>query len=408
MSQANDALSIWKERLAYMEREEAKAADPSTKFSIGKEIEEIREKIEEHEAVGPASYLHGGRDRGIGEESPGSRTTRLKLPQVKAQYITLPIAIRLTKEEAWAPVDEKEHLFFVARLHFHLRCRPAGRYRVGEALTCFDFTQGASQGNVSIELQREDISLAPTIRSALLENDLIQEYVQNMAEFSRTAGLTESHGNKRGEFDALSRVRERAQLALKDLRDSFPQACSLDEVFKQSVEIECEVPLPSRITKPIVAVSMFQKTAVDIQLAWMDYLLVRYERRLFGVRKKREAYPRVKYAKRHPNRVRCRAPLATFYYWRCLAQIKTMDEEKHQSEVEDPDEIVIAPPDPVPLRYVPFPEGPTLYQAARAAFPCEWIRRRHSRWTEEELMGIELEDAVDTPWWDRHGPGSAG
>ncbi len=44
---AQDALSIWREKLAHLERELAIASDPAQKFSLQHQIEEAKEKIAE-------------------------------------------------------------------------------------------------------------------------------------------------------------------------------------------------------------------------------------------------------------------------------------------------------------------------------------------------------------------------
>ncbi len=42
------ALALWKEKLAFLEEEEALAVDPNQKFALKKQIEEAREKVREH------------------------------------------------------------------------------------------------------------------------------------------------------------------------------------------------------------------------------------------------------------------------------------------------------------------------------------------------------------------------
>jgi len=42
------ALALWEEKLAFLEEQEALAADPNQKFSLKKQIEEAREKVAEH------------------------------------------------------------------------------------------------------------------------------------------------------------------------------------------------------------------------------------------------------------------------------------------------------------------------------------------------------------------------
>jgi hypothetical protein len=46
------ALAVWKEKLAFLEEQEALASDASQKFSLKKQIEEARERIGEHQKGG--------------------------------------------------------------------------------------------------------------------------------------------------------------------------------------------------------------------------------------------------------------------------------------------------------------------------------------------------------------------
>ena len=88
-----------------------------------------------------------------------------------------------------------------------------------------------------------------------------------------------------------------------------------------------------------------------------------------------------------------------------VATFKLVYEEDYKLQVENPDEITIVPFDRKEPRAVNFPKVPTLYQITRAAFPKKWKDRNDKNWTEEELLQIEYEEAKDTPWWYRYGPG---
>jgi hypothetical protein len=88
-------------------------------------------------------------------------------------------------------------------------------------------------------------------------------------------------------------------------------------------------------------------------------------------------------------------PVATAYYWELQKNAsKFMYEKDHQTEVADPSQITICSPVSTKERFVEFPDVPTLYHIAKAAFPYKWIWRKstNNEWTEDDLRSIELEE----------------
>ncbi|MGB5770634.1 MAG: hypothetical protein WBM32_12315 [Crocosphaera sp.] len=58
-----EAVKLWKEKLAYLQREEAIASDPEQKFQLEKQIQECQQKIKELQGyeVGVISGNHGSK-----------------------------------------------------------------------------------------------------------------------------------------------------------------------------------------------------------------------------------------------------------------------------------------------------------------------------------------------------------
>lgn len=313
------------------------------------------------------------------------------------KFLSLPFSAELAQEDAWDRLDDSRTTFFVVRFHFYLESRQVAEpHKVGDKLAVFDFPKGASQEHVTTsEFEREDINLVSSIENYLLESDIIAKHVHELAATVKLAGITEVRGKIQNEFTA-------------QLKESFSITSQVDETSKVRSKIQFQVKntLGPTITKPVIAVPVFQRHAVDIQLAWLDYLVVKFERRLFGLRKKKTSYPVVTNPRCHPNRVRCRVPLTTMYFWEHLwRSCKLLYEDNYVTEVDDPDEILVSPYANDWVRNVSFPKVPTLYQIARVAFPHKWVKR-NGPWTEQELMQIELEEARGTAWWHRHGHGS--
>ena len=84
-----------------------------------------------------------------------------------------------------------------------------------------------------------------------------------------------------------------------------------------------------------------------------------------------------------------------------------MYEKDHETEVKDPSQITICEPVCTKEKFVEFPNVPSLYQIAKAAFPYKWIWRKseENEWTEEDLKKIELDEVKDKTngWYSLYG-----
>jgi hypothetical protein len=197
----------------------------------------------------------------------------------------------------------------------------------------------------------------------------------------------------------------------KKLSSSFSVGVEVtsSEKFTQKETLVIENQLPPDIDEPIVSVAVYRRRAVDITLAYIDFLRVDYLRSRWGLRKKALKMPPVTHPHHHPNRLKFGFPIATAYYWQLLPRSsKFMLEREYKLDVPDPLQITICEPEGSKEKFVDFPKVPTLYQIANAAFPRKWIWRHSKKqnWTEEQLKDIEIEEVRGKPgWWQIFGVG---
>ncbi len=311
-------------------------------------------------------------------------------------YFSVPYSVDLTNEKAWDPLDERKTVYFVSRLHFMIESVQCNEpHKIGEKIAVFQAPKDTSQEQVkTVTFDRENIKIVESIHKSLWESKQVAKFASQIASKLKFAKLAEISSYIKGEM-------------ISELKQSFSDSFKVEEtsIVRESTTFEIKNTLGPSIDKPVVAVPVYQRCAFNIYLAYIDYILVIYQKKFFGLRKFRRSHPRVVGLK-HKNRIRLGLSLSRALYWKHLEQSsKLVYEKDYKLQVEDPDEIIIVPFERKVPRAVNFPNVPTLYQITRVAFPKKWKHRNDKDWTEEELMQIEYEEAIDTPWWYRHGPG---
>jgi len=177
---------------------------------------------------------------------------------------------------------------------------------------------------------------------------------------------------------------------------------------RETTSFEITNTISPDITESIVAVPAYKRKAYDLFLSYVDFLKVDYERSLLGLRKKAKKYPQIIDFNKHPNRVKFGIPISTIMYWEFLPNSSVlMLENEHQIQVADAEQISINNPQCEKKKYVNFPNVPSLYQIANAAFPLKWVLRtpESKKWTEEDLKKIELDEVKNQKngWWSIYG-----
>jgi hypothetical protein len=276
-----------------------------------------------------------------------------------------------------------------------IRERPASnQVKRGEILALHEAPEGVEIQEVrSIEQDWVITDTRSSVKSWLLENDFLQRFsIDLFSELSEIPG-----------FNLVPQIKTSCQQKLKE---SFKRSLTLERTVsrKKNIKFELNYVIGPQANDKYVSVVAYQKYAIDLYLAYIDYLYVDYHKSMMGLRKKRKKYP-VVMSQQHANEIKFNLPLATINYWKLLPTSAVMvKQDEYKNEVNDPDEITINEPESKHRHYVSMPDVPTLYQLSNVAFPLKWIKRE-GPWTEKDLKEIEWEEAEDSAWWFKFGPG---
>lgn len=318
---------------------------------------------------------------------------------MKKETITIPVSVGLADEESWEKLDDKNTTFFVIRFHFQLNERILNEHhKVGDWIGFYQSTKGMSAQHVKSETTEvEKIVSKRSIEKHFLENEVVNEIAVDLVKRLELPKMLNIGGSIKG---AISEKMKQHYSSGQEILDSHK--------VTKTTSLEITNFYPSEETKAIVSVPVYRRRSVDILLSYIDYLRVEYRRTPFGLRKKSNKSPSVDRFGKHRNICKLGLPIATAYYWELQSKAsKFMYEKDHKVEVEDPSQIKIFEPVCSKEKVVEFPEVPTLYQIATAAFPYKWIWRKSvsQSWTEEELKAIELDEVKNKKngWYQIYG-----
>ena len=318
---------------------------------------------------------------------------------MKRIEFSIPFSVELTEEKSWEALNKKQTSFGIVRCHFQLNERFLDEpHQVGDALAVYKSPKGVgSQHVISSSFELEEINQVSSIKKFLLENESTATFATELAGkmgFSQRSELT---------------AKVKTQLSEK-LRANVSSTNELHESQKirETTSFEITNTIDPEITEPIVAVPVYKRKAYDLLLGYVDFLRVDYERSFFGLRKKAKKNPPIVDFNKHPNRIKFGVPISTIMYWEFLPKSSAlMLESEHDVQVKYAEQVKVEYPQCEKIKVVNFPDVPSLYQIANAAFPKKWILRKsvEKEWTEEDLKKMELEEVKKSQngWWRRNG-----
>lgn len=303
-------------------------------------------------------------------------------------YISIPFSIALTDESSWRMLDDRRTSFAVVRFHFRLEDQLLERrsHAVGDAIGIYQKPKGMTMKHVKSDtISIEQVVSTKSIENHLLQNEMLAEIA---GELLGGGGISSLVGLK---TTVKSKIAQKLSTTY-----SVSGEIATSEKVTRSETLTVENTFPAEIDETIVSVPVYKRRAVDISLAYIDYLGVDYRRSPLGLRKKAKRYPIVEDFQNHPNRIPLGLPIATAYYWQLLPNSsKFIYEREHNVDVADPLQVLICEPRTRNSTHFAYRKDiPTLYKIARAAFPTRWIMRKSVRqdWTEEQLNAIEHEE----------------
>lgn len=318
---------------------------------------------------------------------------------MKRTSISIPVSVELTNEKSWEKLDKKGTSFFVIRFHFQINERLLNEtHKIGDWIGLYQSTKGMSAQHVESETTSiEQVHSLKSIENHLLENELLGEIAVDLVKSLELPNILKIGGSVKSKISSK-------------LKDSYTLGTEILDSQKVTSTHSFEITnhYPPEETEAIVSVPVYRRKAADILLSYIDYLKVDYKRSPFGLRKKAKKQPPVIHPQKHNNIYKVGIPIATFYHWELQKNAsKFMYEKDHETEVKDPSQITICEPVCTKEKFVEFPNVPSLYQIAKAAFPYKWIWRKseENEWTEEDLKKIELDEVKDKTngWYSLYG-----
>lgn len=305
---------------------------------------------------------------------------------MKTRYFSIPGIIDLTKEKGWKSIGDKNAEFFIFRTHFAIKEHSIEPIiKKGEIIRAIEKPEHISlKRTTTIEISEETISIEDLFKQCSLEKEIINEILSDISIGS------DSDNSLSAKFNAALQNNYKEKIAYKYC-DYIKKTYTTKKVntTKREIEVAFDKEHPCKC----YYVNVYQHYAYDIYMVGIDYLYVKYERSLLGIRKKRIKDPRIIEGKK-VNFSYLKLPLVSMTFWKHLPESTViLPQDKYVKEIEDPDEIVYTPLPMVPSdKYFDMELSPSLYRIANAAFPFKWVNRKGGEWSKGELMKLEEED----------------
>jgi hypothetical protein len=308
--------------------------------------------------------------------------------------LTVPFAEALTKEAGWIQLNRD--LYFIARLHLHIEEHQTRDFAVGDILRTYRTTSHSeTEVEKAFEEEVTTVDLAETTRSAALSNDLTKKL---------TAAITGAA--KSPFYEASANIGTALEQTVRSsVAESVRSSNTVSRREKRIFTVRQTI--KSGAPELQYAVAGHRKYRRDVYLHYIDYLFVEYRRTAFGLRKKKQNFPRP-VGTAHINLIPMHIPLFRLSHWKLEAEsslLYTETEYQNLTKVAHPDRVTFEElREPIRLPMPAREEQPTLYTLSNIAFPLRWIDRQ-GPWTREELEKIEWEEAEGSAWWYQYGPG---
>ncbi len=313
---------------------------------------------------------------------------------MKPWYISIPFAVDLTEEKSWQVVPRQKYAYCILRLHFLIRQRQVSRdTKHGEIIATVEAP--ASAGSIwtyGEEIETAISSVDETIEQVLVEEESIQQEIEELVTKLKVPGFGEASSGLKTEMS--KRVKESFTITSRQTQS---------KTHRDKVKFEIAFHIPEGTSETYYAVKAYKRVAYDVFLSYVDYLFVTYERRVFGILKKRRKWPEPT-GRNHPNWVSIKKSIAAIEFWSLLPKGGVvLPKKQYEEEVKEPFEIDVKRLEGFSAKHMPKPDVPTLYQVSTAAFPLKWVKRKGA-WTEDELRKIEEEESgwrllgLKPPW----------
>ena len=288
--------------------------------------------------------------------------------------ITIPYYRALAKPGGWRRTPADEHGFYVVRLHYHLKRRPErGELYRGSPIADISVPTGVTRVDVSETVEEfEIVDERASAVELLAEHQVVDEFV---TELSATLGLKQ--------------VLSLSASDRSSLQERWLERISSGTTRRNAVTRSTKTTFSSSITvdgntagKTLYLVSSYRLHQYDVYLAFVDYLIVEYQRQGFQIRRRRHTQPpwlpEQREAaggdwKRAPNVIpSLNWPIRTLGFWIPVTERCPVLESGYTVQVPEPNEVQVSAIRRKRTHPLRTESCDSLYKLSAAAFPPKW------------------------------------
>ena len=279
----------------------------------------------------------------------------------KPTFFCLPRATDLQTIAGWQRHPDDRNAFYTMRFQFMLRERQiVGSIQLGEVIDSYSSVPGVDQViEDEVELEHTTIHADESVEQSLYEDE-------SVLQASTALGVQfgpQLMGGLSGEL--ASSIQERVQ---ETLSSTFRVQVTDTQVEKRRHTHTIRID-PTRFDpdSPVVAARQYKRTAYDLYLATVDFVMLEYARPRSGIKFRLYKHPPPE-GRWPPNVLKLGLPLATVLFWRELPRPYLVLQRDYRLGVEDPYETEVVALDRKAIPYTARRPSPTLYELSNQAF----------------------------------------
>lgn len=279
----------------------------------------------------------------------------------KPTFFCLPRTTELETIAGWQRAVDDPRAFYALRFQFMLRERQlVGDIQLGEVIDSYSSVPGIDQTfETSIELEHAEVRAGESVEQSLHEDESV---LRASASVAAQLGPQLMGGLS---AEVASSIEDRVR---DSLSSTFKVQVTDTQIEKRRYTHQIHID-PNRFDpdSPVVVAKQYKRTAYDLYLATVDYVLLRYERPRTGTKFRMEKYPPPT-GRWPPNVLKLGLSLATVLFWRQLPRPYLVLQRDYRLGVEDPYETEVKALDRKAIPYVARRPSPTLYELSSQAF----------------------------------------
>jgi hypothetical protein len=254
-------------------------------------------------------------------------------------------------------------------LHYFLKERPmTGSLQVGPPVADVTTPAGTTRTDEQeFTCETECTNQYMTVRTMLSELEASERLVADLSASAKVGGLFDL--TAKGLLEGSERFRVQA---VDEIHDTATVRETRTWTLKQTISIDGD-----RAGSPLYLASSYRKVGFDVYLAFIDHLVVRYERQGFQLRPRRVKLP----APTHTNRWQDGAnvsptlnvPLRSISFWELIQNRCPLRVGDYVPEVTEPHMCTVGEAiESRPTYTLPTEKVPSLYALSNAAFDLKW------------------------------------